>query len=343
MSKLLDTKLLDTHGRKVNYLRLSITDRCNLRCVYCHSNNKEIPHDDILTYEEMEQIIDIFVKLGVEKLRFTGGEPFLRKGFVSFMETIRAKHPKLIMRVTTNGVLLAPYIDVLKRLNVSLNVSLDTLDPRKFQEITGRDHFREAFTAITMLIAEEIPFKLNAVALKGFNDSELANFLLLATKHRIDLRFIEFMPIGEDTMWNEKHIWTSKEILEAAEKIVKLEKMPHNNSTDGPASMYKVIGGLGRFGFISPITNHYCDSCNRLRVTSEGVLRTCLYDDTEYSMRAILRDPSLNEEEKQSALLSLIESALQTKPIGAQLLDSKMKDRTPCNAVARRSMFSIGG
>lgn len=337
------SKLLDTHGRKVNYLRLSVTDRCNLRCVYCHSGQKELSHDDIMTYEEMEYIIDLFVRLGVEKIRFTGGEPFLRKDFVPFLETIRAKHPKLIMRVTTNGVLIAPYISLLKRLDVSLNVSLDTLDGKKFEQITGRNHFAEAFTSITALLAAQIPFKLNAVAIKGFNDSELANFLILATKHKIDLRFIEFMPIGEDTIWTEKHIWTSQEILESAKKIVKLEEMNHNNHTDGPAKMYKVIGGQGRFGFISPITNHYCDSCNRLRVTSEGILRTCLYDDTEYSMRTILRNINMDKDEKQKALLDLISTALQSKPIGSKLLDSSRKNRTPCNAVARRSMFSIGG
>lgn len=337
------SKLLDTHGRKINYLRLSVTDRCNLRCVYCHSGKKELPHDDILTYEEMEYLINLFVNLGVEKVRFTGGEPFLRKGFLPFLENIRAKHPQLIMRVTTNGVLLHPYISLLKRLNVSLNVSLDTLDAQKFEQITGHNQFLAAFTSITALLAAQIPFKLNVVAIKGFNDMELANFLILATKHKIDLRFIEFMPIGEDTIWTKKHIWTSQEILDSANKIVKLEKMPHNNHTDGPANMYKVVGGQGRFGFISPITNHYCDSCNRLRITSEGVLRTCLYDDTEYSMRTILRNKNLNQEEKHSALLTLISDALKNKPIGSQLLDSKMRNRTPCNAVARRSMFSIGG
>ncbi len=331
--------LLDTHGRTVNYLRLSVTDRCNLRCTYCHSTESFIPHEQILRYEEMEEIINLFVKLGVQKLRFTGGEPFVRQGFTDFLQRIRDRHPKLAMRITTNGVLTAPYVKLLNELKVTVNLSLDTLQADKFKKITGRDHFHDVLKTLDALIEEQVPFKLNAVALKGVNDDELPQFLELATRYPLDMRFIEFMPIGDKTAWTEDNVWTSSSILESTKKIVDLEPLNHNSSTDGPATMYKIVGGAGRFGFISPITNHYCSTCNRLRVTSEGMLRTCLYDDTEYSLRTILRDESLSPENKENALLELLESALKNKPIGADLL----KERSPCNAVARRTMFSIGG
>jgi len=332
-------KLLDTHGRTVNYLRLSVTDRCNLRCTYCHSSDQFISHEKILRYEEMEQIINIFVQLGVEKLRFTGGEPFVRQGFTEFLQRIRECHPELVMRVTTNGVLTAPYVKLLNELKVTVNLSLDTLSPEKFKKITGRDNFKDVLKTLDALLEGQVPFKLNAVALKGVNDDELPKFLELATKYPLDMRFIEFMPIGDNTTWVESNVWASADILKAARQLVDLEELHHNNATDGPANMYKIVGGAGRFGFISPITNHYCLTCNRLRVTSEGMLRTCLYDDREYSLRDIVRNEKLNADEKIPALVDLIQMALKNKPIGANLL----KERSPCNAVARRSMFSIGG
>lgn len=332
-------KLLDSHGRLVNYLRLSVTDRCNLRCTYCHSSDDFIPHEKILRYEEIEEVIKFFVKLGVEKLRFTGGEPFVRQGFTDFLERIRDLYPQLAMRVTTNGVLTAPHVKLLNKLKVTVNLSLDTLKAEKFKKITGHDSLKDVLKTLDALLEEGTPFKLNAVALKGVNDDELPKFLELATKYPLDMRFIEFMPIGDNTTWTESNVWTSTDILKTARKFVDLEELTHNNSTDGPANMFKVVGGLGRFGFISPITNHYCLSCNRLRITSEGMLRTCLYDDTEYSLRNILRDENLNGGERDTALLNLMKSALANKPIGANLL----KERPPCNAVARRSMFSIGG
>ena len=331
--------LLDTHGRLINYLRLSVTDRCNLRCTYCHSSEKFIPHENILRYEEMETIISTFVQLGVEKLRFTGGEPFVRKGFIAFLQKVRELHPQLAIRVTTNGVLTAPHVKLLNELKVTVNLSLDTLQPDKFKKITGHDFFNDVLKTLDALLEGGTPFKLNAVALKGVNDDELPTFLNLAKKYPLDMRLIEFMPIGDNTTWTENNVWKSSEILESAKKIVDLEELNHNNATDGPASMFKVVGGVGRFGFISPITNHYCLTCNRLRVTSEGMLRTCLYDDTEYSIRQILRNESLNPQELDHALETLITSALKNKPIGANLLS----ERPPCNAVARRSMFSIGG
>lgn len=332
-------KLLDTHGRLINYLRLSVTDRCNLRCAYCHSSEEFIDYGKVLRYKEMEKVINTFVQLGVEKLRFTGGEPFVRQGFIAFLQKIRVLHPDLAIRVTTNGVLTAPYVKLLNKLKITVNLSLDTLQPEKFKKITGFDKLKDVLKTLDVLLEEQIPFKLNAVALKGVNDDELPAFLDLATKYPLDMRFIEFMPIGDNTIWTEGNVWKSEEILESARTIVGLEELTHNNATDGPARMFKVANGRGRFGVISPMTNHYCLTCNRLRVTSDGNLRTCLYDDKEYSLRHILRDETLNPEMQETAFHDLIENALENKPIGANIL----KERPSCNAVARRSMFSIGG
>lgn len=335
----MQTPLNDIHGRMITYLRLSVTDRCNLRCCYCSPHSNFFHHENIMTFEEMEKIVGIFTGMGVTKLRLTGGEPFVRKGFPEFLQRLRASHPKLLLRVTTNGVLTAHYAELLKALDVKVNMSLDTLQKDKFERITGHNCFDDVMKSVHTLLAENVPLKLNAVALKGINDDELLDFLSLAFHNRLDMRYIEFMPMGEGSMWDTSYLWKASEIFEQAQTLYELAPLQHNTDTDGPATMFTIKDGKGRFGIISPLSNHYCHTCNRLRVTSDGKLRTCLYDDTEYSFMSILRDVTMTEDEKNTRMVALIQQALLTKPIGSELLEK----RAPCNAVSKRSMFSIGG
>ena len=191
--------LEDGHGRTVRYIRLSVTDRCNLRCTYCRSGMETfIPHESVLRYEEMEQLVDMAMDMGVEKVRLTGGEPFARKGFADFLERLRAAHPALDIRVTTNGTLIGPHIQTLKAIGLNaVNLSLDTFDRDKFEQITGRDLFGKVRENMDALLDAGIPFKLNAVAMRGFNDDELPAFVDYAMHHPIDVRFIEFMPMAK--------------------------------------------------------------------------------------------------------------------------------------------------
>ena len=291
--------LEDGHGRTVRYIRLSVTDRCNLRCTYCRSGMETfIPHESVLRYEEMEQLVDMAMDMGVEKVRLTGGEPFARKGFADFLERLRAAHPALDIRVTTNGTLIGPHIQTLKAIGLNaVNLSLDTFDRDKFEQITGRDLFGKVRENMDALLDAGIPFKLNAVAMRGFNDDELPTFIDYAMHHPIDVRFIEFMPMGEGTRWSDSCFWSAPDILDAVKGLVAVVPVEQEQRNGGPARLYTLSGpdgpGLGRLGLISPLSSHFCTACNRLRITSDGALRTCLFDDREYRLRNALRHPKL--------------------------------------------------
>ena len=331
--------LEDGHGRTVRYIRLSVTDRCNLRCTYCRSGMETfIPHESVLRYEEMEQLVDMAMDMGVEKVRLTGGEPFARKGFADFLERLRAAHPALDIRVTTNGTLIGPHIQTLKAIGLNaVNLSLDTFDRDKFEQITGRDLFGKVRENMGALLDAGIPFKLNAVAMRGFNDDELPAFIDYAMRHPIDVRFIEFMPMGEGTRWSDSCFWSAPDILDAVKGLVAVAPVEQEQRNGGPARLYTLSGpdgpGLGRLGLISPLSSHFCTSCNRLRITSDGALRTCLFDDREYRLRNALRQPKLGIE----AVRRIVTLATRDKPIGARLLERRH------NAVAQRRMTAIGG
>ena len=331
--------LEDGHGRTVRYIRLSVTDRCNLRCAYCRSGMETfIPHESVLRYEEMEQLVDMAIDMGVEKVRLTGGEPFARKGFVGFLERLRAAHPTLDIRVTTNGTLLGPHIPSLKAIGLNaVNLSLDTFDRAKFERITGRDLFPRVRESMDALLEAGIPLKLNAVAMRGFNDDELSAFVDYALAHPVDVRFIEFMPMGEGTRWTDARFWSATDILAAVKELVDIRPLSEERRNGGPARLYALAGpdgpGLGHLGLITPLSNHFCAACNRLRITSDGALRTCLFDDREYRLRNALRHPKLG----LRAVRRIVSLATLNKPIGARLLESRH------NAVAQRRMTAIGG
>ena len=332
---------VDPHGRSVRYLRLSVTDRCNLRCLYCaHALGLTfIPHPNILTYEEMLRLIGLAVPLGVDKVRLTGGEPFARKGFVGFLKTLRRDFPDLDVRITTNATLIAPHVPVLKDLGINaLNISYDTFRRETFLRISGRDMYREAEAGLHAALASGIRVKINAVALKGVNDDELPAFFDLLRGHPVDVRFIEYMPLGGRGRWGENNFWSAPDILAAAnaiEELIPLEKSNGARKHDGPARLFRIAGAEGRFGIISPLSNHFCTDCNRIRVTSDGRLRTCLFSDVEHPIRELLRDPAQGPD----AVVALMAAALRDKPLGYKLL----RERSRKDAVIRRSMSSIGG
>jgi cyclic pyranopterin phosphate synthase len=331
--------LADSLGRAVRYLRLSVTDRCNLRCLYCtHALGLTfIPHERILAYEEMLSLIDMAVDLGVDKVRLTGGEPFVRKGFMTFLENIRKRHATLDLRVTTNATLLAPLATRLRDIGVNcMNISLDTFSPATFANITGRNEFEAAYAGVLAALGAGLRIKLNAVALKGVNDAELPAFLDFARAHPVDVRFIEYMPLGGRVRWTEANFWPATAILDEARKYAALTPVAASSSgLNGPARMYSIEGGKGRFGLITPLSNHFCGSCNRLRITADGCARPCLFSDSDYPFLDMLRDPARGIPAVRQTLFK----ALHDKPEGYKLL----RDRKNKAAVIERDMSSIGG
>ena len=330
--------LCDNLGRIVRYLRISITDRCNLCCKYCQSNAQTtyIPHNNILRYEEMLRLIRILHRLGVNKVRLTGGEPLARKGCVEFLATLRREFADLDLRLTSNGTLLEPYVRDLQKFGINaVNISLDTFDAQTFAMLTGQNMLNEVLATVDALLKAKIKVKVNAVALQGITQKSLEEFIYFAKTMAIDVRFIEFMPIGQNTVWSDKLFCPLNEILELASQYVELIQEQVTNEAQGPARMFKIKGSSGRLGFISPLSNHFCHTCNRLRLTSDGNLRLCLYDDREYQLRDLLRDHKTSD----SDIAALIQRSMKDKPLGVNLLQARKKD----SPVAKRNMSKIGG
>ena len=340
--------LTDAHGRTVRYLRISVTDRCNLCCRYCRDDSVPfIPHENILRFEEIEKIIEIAVSLGVHKLRFTGGEPFARKGFLDFLVNIHRRFPDAALKLTTNGTLLESALPTLRDLGVSVNLSLDSLDRAKYASITGRDELPTVLDNMHRMLDMGIPLKINAVAMRGVNDEELPDLASMAMDWPVDVRFIEFMPMGDSTIWSKNLIWPAADILSAARRHWELEPVAlrrkdgsesegHTAEERGPAKLWKLRTADGKisrgsFGLITSVTQSFCQSCNRLRLTAEGNLRTCLFDDKEYPIRDVLRS------EGPDAVRRIMIDAVSQKPIGAEILSSRQ------GPVAHKRMSAIGG
>ena len=326
--------MLDNNHRVINYLRLSVTDRCNLRCIYCMPEKgiRFMPHSEILTYEEMLHIVRLSIQKGIRKVRLTGGEPLVRKGFISFLERLCKIEGLEEVTLTTNGVLLKSLAADIKDCGISrINVSLDSLRPERFFRITGRDCFKQVWEGIEE--AEHMgfnPIKINVVAIKGVNDDEILDFAALTLEKPYNIRFIELMPIGDKNISMDDKFISTKEIFKKIETISMLQPIA-NNLLDGPAERYVLEGAKGEVGFIGALSNHFCDKCNRLRLTPEGHLRGCLFSDQEIDLKTPLR-----QEKKDACLLKLIELAIKNKPKEHGLLEYG-----PRKCV--RQMNSIGG
>ena len=285
-------------SRNINYLRLSITDRCNLRCFYCLPRQgwKKLPAPEILRYEEFLHLARVAVLAGIRKVRVTGGEPLVRKDVVDFLGGLREVPGLEEIALTTNGVLLAEMAQELFDAGLRhLNLSLDTLSAERYREITGTDRFHQVMAGLWQAAALGFqPLKVNCVVLKGLNDDELLDFALLARDHSLQVRFIEFMPTVSQEHW-VRHFLSMDEVRQRLLTLGVMEEVA-SQPTAGPARIVQPPGFKGTIGFISPVTQHHCQSCNRLRLTAAGRLRPCLFSPQELDLKGPLRQGANDRE-----------------------------------------------
>ena len=273
----------DPFGRILDYVRISVTDRCNFRCTYCMPEDgvEWIPHEKVMSYEDIHFLIGLLRELGVRRIRFTGGEPFVRKGFPAFLESVRVAHPDLMVAVTTNGSLVEPWAKKIAALGLdSINISLDTLNPEKFRGTTRRGNLAKVLAGLDALRDKGVhPIKLNTVVMDGFNFDEISSLTAFARSKGAIQRFIEFMPLDGD-VWSKAKFVPAEKILSAlpdSENWKELHGPSGGGKAAGPARYYQHGATGQKVGIISAVSDHFCDFCNRLRVTSLGVIRPCLF------------------------------------------------------------------
>lgn len=294
------SSLFDSWQRQINYLRISVTDHCNLGCVYCSVSS--LPHlhrSEILSYEEIERVVRAAAGMGISKVRLTGGEPLVRPDLSKLVSMIARIEGIDDISLTSNGILLARYAGELKEAGLSrVNVSLDTLKEDRFKRITGGDRLKEVLAGIEAAHQAGLePVKINVVVLRGINDDELLDFARKSIDQGWHVRFIEFMPFGTPGS-EDLETFATQEISERIQSLGRLEP-DTGPAGNGPARYYRFPGAKGTIGFITPMTEHFCATCNRLRLTSDGQLRPCLLDEDEIGLRAILRCGADTEEIRQ--------------------------------------------
>jgi len=328
----------DKFDREINYLRVSITDRCNLHCNYCRPKEgiSLIGHDDILRYEEIISIVSLAVKMGLIKVRVTGGEPLVRRGFIDFLAALRNIKGLQDISLTTNGILLEEFAEEIFNTGIHrINISLDSLDHAKYSYITNGGNLNNVLRGIAK--AEEVgfsPIKINTVAIKNFNDDEVFAFAQLAKDKPFQVRFIELMPVGHDNSNYGEDYLPITQLMKKISSHYELEQLSgKKNKSDGPAKIYKIKGGRGEIGFINPVSNHFCSTCNRLRLTADGKLRVCLLKDEEIDLKKALREKCSDMD-----LEKLIHQAILLKPRHHDLActDRHLKK-------CHREMSAIGG
>ena len=273
----------DRFGRDITYLRISVTDLCNLRCKYCmpESGIKSLCHSDILSIEEIIEIVKIASKNGIKKIRLTGGEPLVRRGFINLCKQISKIDEIEDIAITTNGVYLKSMADELFENKVRrINFSLDTLVKEKYNDITRRNDFDKTMESLFYAIKKGFKVKINVVLIGGFNDDEIQDFVNLANDYDLEVRFIELMQIGETANWSKDKFVSNKIVLE---KVPELEF----DGVSGVAKIYKIKGQKGRIGLISPISCSFCEDCNRIRLTSDGKLKPCLHSKDEINLKGL--------------------------------------------------------
>ncbi|MBL0316437.1 MAG: GTP 3',8-cyclase MoaA [Flavobacteriales bacterium] len=326
--------LTDKFGRHIDYLRLAVTDRCNLRCKYCMPAEglDWVSRESLLSYEEMLVLLDIFHELGVTKLRFTGGEPFLRKDFMKLVEAVAQRNWFSQIAITTNGTLTAPHVARLKDLGIhSVNLSLDTMNEIRFKKITRRDDFAAVMETFEALLQHNIKTKINAVILEDINEEDLIELTTLTRTHPVDVRFIEEMPFNghgsqKPLRWNHREIYAH--IEKAFPSIHKLDDDPHSTSFN-----YQIEGHQGHVGIIPAYTRSFCGTCNRIRLTPAGVIKSCLYENAETNLMTLLRD---------GATKSTINQTIQ-KVVSHKAKDGFHAEATRSANPIHESMSTIGG
>lgn len=324
----------DGLGRNINYLRISVTDRCNLRCRYCMPEEgigkKE--HIEMLTLEEIFEVVKVCAGLGTDKIRITGGEPLVRKGLIGLIAKITALESIKDIALTTNGLLLKKLAHELKDAGLKrINVSLDTMNEKKYKYITRGGNIKDVLEGIDEALKVGLtPIKINTVLVKGFNEDEIENFIKLTLNENIDVRFIELMPLGQAASFASEHYLPNTEVLERFGELQPVEAVDRSS----PAKYYKLPGAKGRVGLINPISHKFCDNCNRIRLTADGKLKPCLHSDKEIDVRGILRD--IQQGNKYEALQGAVAEAIQAKPKHHTLNDLY-------NKPIERDMYKIGG
>ncbi len=327
--------LFDNHGRPINYLRLAVTDRCNLRCFYCMPEEgiKYMPKKALLTFEEIERLVTLLAQMGISKIRLTGGEPFVRTDLMQLIRRIVTIEGITNVHLTTNGVLTAPHIPELKKLGIaSVNLSMDTLDRERFKMITRRDEFEKTHETLQLLLYHDIPVKINTVVMDGKNTDDILSLVELTKDKNVSVRFIEEMPFNGEGNHYASLTWTYKKILEHIRKqFPEIEKIQDpENST---AYHYRIPGFKGNIGIIAAFSRTFCGTCNRIRMTAQGVLKTCLYDDGVLNIKDLMRD-GLSDAEVKTFLLK----AFASRPKDGFEAEAKRKEHS-----VSESMSTIGG
>lgn len=320
----------DPHGRTISYLRLSITDRCNLRCRYCMpaSGIDQKPCEEILRYEDLLSIVRAATQLGIRKVRITGGEPLVRKGVIPFLTQLSALPDIEEIAVTTNGIMLPQMATALKAAGVErLNVSLDSLQAPRYAEITRGGSLAEVLKGLDIAEKAGLKIKLNMVVMRDINDSEIFDFAELSLSHDWSVRYIEYMPTIREAGWRGR-------LVSGAEILAQLGQRYHLDPVStgrycGPAKPYRISGARGSIGIITPMSDHFCGSCNRIRVTSTGLVKSCLFSDQSTDLK-----PSLLKGEAE--LINTLKQVISHKPI-RHLMDSEATMASPF------TMAKIGG
>lgn len=328
-------KLTDSFGRQINYVRLAVTDRCNLRCQYCMPAHgiDIVPRKELLTYKEMYRIIRVLTELGVNKIRLTGGEPFVRKDFVGFLEMLSFNDLLEDINITTNGALISNHIDRLEKLQKvkNINLSIDSLQANKFNEITRRNVFKEVFKTMEALEKSTMNLKLNVVVQSGINTNEIIDFVALTKGKNIAVRFIEEMPFNGKGQREMKENWSYTKILNEIKSGFSVEKILSEKSST--SHNFSIKGHLGTVGIIPAFTRTICGDCNRIRITSTGTFKNCLFDDGVFNLRDFIRNGASNDD-----LKALFLSLVKKKPENGFIAEA---NRT--NGNVSESMSTIGG
>lgn len=325
--------MIDSYGRKIEYLRISVTDRCNLRCRYCMPNGVDlISMKDILSFEEIVEVAKAAASIGITRLKVTGGEPLVRIGCTDLIEQLKAVDGIEEVTLTTNGILLSKYLDALLRAGTdAVNISLDTLDKEKYRAITGFDQLENVLQSIDDCLSRGVHLKINCVLQQGLNDDEWPDLIMLAKDNRLDVRFIEIMPIGQGALFNP--ISNDDILCRMMKRFPGIEEDDRKHG-NGPAKYVSIPGFTGGVGFISALHGKFCSSCNRLRMTAVGELKPCLCFGDTIDLREILR--SKDDPERHQLLKDTLTKAIMSKPESHCFEDRSL-------ITENKRMISIGG
>jgi len=314
-------KLIDSYGRQIVYFRISLTDRCNFRCIYCSPSEKDfcfIKHQNILRFEEILEIVRVAADMGMTKIRLTGGEPLVRKGVTDFIKQLNQIEALEDISMTTNGYYLFDMAASLKSAGLNrVNISLDSLQKDKFKQITGFDGLEKVLQGIDASLQVGLtPVKINVVLLKGINDNEMEDFIRLTVNKPLYIRFIELMPTNHELIQiNEGHFISAQFIKEKMKRKYPDLKPASLEKGYGPAIYYQLPGAKGMFGFVTAVSQHFCARCNRIRLTAEGRLRPCLFSSREIELKEKLRQIPVNQQELRKELIRrCLEETVHIKP-----------------------------